>query len=118
MADDNRRTGPSKLGVSDFMAALADALSPEQYRDMEVVVKRNLASQQKIRQGIGTLQDSLDTTRLSVKYLMFDLEATRCESALLREQVLKQYDAIAERDNEIAQLRIENQLLRDLIDNS
>ena len=39
-----------------------------------------------MRQTIGELQESLDYLRLSVKYLVFDLEATRRENDYLRRQ--------------------------------
>lgn len=41
----------------------------------------------RIQAAIGELQDSLDYLRLSVKYLVFDLEATRRENAYLRRLV-------------------------------
>jgi nitric oxide reductase activation protein len=40
--------------------------------------------QEKLRRTVNTLQDSLDQLRLSVKYLVFDLEATRRENRYLR----------------------------------
>jgi uncharacterized coiled-coil DUF342 family protein len=42
---------------------------------------------EKIKQTISGLQDSLDHLRLSVKYLVFDLEATRRENEYLRSLV-------------------------------
>lgn len=38
----------------------------------------------KLRKGVDTLQESLDYLRVSVKYLLFDLEATRRENTGLR----------------------------------
>ncbi len=37
-----------------------------------------------VQQSVGELQEALDYLRLSVKYLVFDLEATRRENAYLR----------------------------------
>ena len=37
-----------------------------------------------MQKTVGELQDSLDYLRLSVKYLVFDLEATRRENQYLR----------------------------------
>ena len=37
-----------------------------------------------MQQSVGELQEALDYLRLSVKYLVFDLEATRRENAYLR----------------------------------
>ena len=39
---------------------------------------------EKLQQSVVGLQDSLDYLRLSVKYLLFDLEATRRENEYLR----------------------------------
>jgi len=39
---------------------------------------------QRIQMSVTELQESLDHLRLSVKYLVFDLEATRRENAYLR----------------------------------
>jgi len=40
-----------------------------------------------VKSTVNDLQDSLDFLRLSVKYLIFDLEATRRENAYLRKMV-------------------------------
>ena len=37
-----------------------------------------------LRKGVSRLQESLDYLRISVKYLVFDLEATKRENAHLR----------------------------------
>ncbi|MEX0877059.1 MAG: hypothetical protein WD114_06330 [Phycisphaerales bacterium] len=42
------------------------------------------ARHQRMKKTITELQDSLDHLRLSVKYLVFDLEATRRENKYLR----------------------------------
>ena len=41
---------------------------------------------------IGELQESLDYLRLSVKYLVFDLEATRRENKYLRSLIETRHD--------------------------
>lgn len=41
----------------------------------------------KLQQAVSSLQDSLDYLRLTVKYLLFDLEATRRENAHLRKML-------------------------------
>jgi small-conductance mechanosensitive channel len=38
----------------------------------------------RMKQTVNELQDSLDYLRLSIKYLVFDLEATRRENTYLR----------------------------------
>jgi uncharacterized FlaG/YvyC family protein len=52
----------------------------------------NLAQQtqerhQKLRKTVNDLQESLDYLRLSIKYLVFDLEATRRENTYLRKMI-------------------------------
>lgn len=41
----------------------------------------------RLRKTVGELQESLDYLRLSIKYLVFDLEATRRENAYLRKML-------------------------------
>lgn len=43
----------------------------------------------RIKTSVGELQESLDYLRLSVKYLVFDLEATRRENRYLRRMLEK-----------------------------
>ncbi len=38
----------------------------------------------RLRKSVGSLQESLDYLRVSVKYLLFDLESTRRENAYLK----------------------------------
>ena len=47
------------------------------------LICRNRAYQEKLAKSSESLQDSLDFLRLSVKYLLFDLDATRRENATL-----------------------------------
>ena len=44
----------------------------------------------KMKKTMGDLQESLDYLRLSIKYLVFDLEATRRENKYLRDMMNKQ----------------------------
>lgn len=39
---------------------------------------------ERLKRTVGSLQESLDYLRLSIKYLVFDLEATRRENGYLR----------------------------------
>ena len=54
------------------------------------------ARKERITKSVGELQESLDYLRLSVKYLIFDLEATRRENAYLR-KMIEQSNREAER---------------------
>jgi chromosome segregation ATPase len=42
---------------------------------------------ERLRQTVNSLQESLDYLRLSIKYLVFDLEATRRENGYLRKML-------------------------------
>jgi len=42
------------------------------------------ATHERLRKTVSSLQESLDYLRLSIKYLVFDLEATRRENKYLR----------------------------------
>lgn len=44
----------------------------------------------KMKKTVNDLQESLDYLRLSIKYLVFDLEATRRENQYLRDMISKQ----------------------------
>lgn len=50
----------------------------------QYLTKEAMERQEKLKRTVGTLQESLDHLRLSVKYLVFDLEATRRENRYLR----------------------------------
>ena len=43
-----------------------------------------------MKKTVSDLQESLDYLRLSIKYLVFDLEATRRENKYLRDMLNKQ----------------------------
>jgi hypothetical protein len=45
---------------------------------------------EKLKKTVSCLQEALDCLRLSVKYLMFDLEATRRENGQLRKTLEEQ----------------------------
>jgi septal ring factor EnvC (AmiA/AmiB activator) len=42
---------------------------------------------ERLKEAVGNLQESLDYLRLSIKYLVFDLEATRRENHYLRQML-------------------------------
>ena len=45
---------------------------------------------ERLRRTVTSLQDSIDYLRLSIKYLLFDLEATRRENGYLRKMLEEQ----------------------------
>jgi len=60
------------------------ALPGPQREQLEKLADETRRRHEKLRQTVGALQDSLDQLRLSVKYLVFDLEATRRENRYLK----------------------------------
>lgn len=60
-------------------------LPPEQRACMEQLADATQRRRDRISHSVTELQESLDFLRLSVKYLVFDLEATRRENSYLRQ---------------------------------
>ena len=56
-------------------------------RPLEQLADDARQRRERIKLSISELQESLDYLRLSVKYLVFDLEATRRENSYLRKLV-------------------------------
>lgn len=54
---------------------------------LEDMAQKTKARHQKLKKTVGDLQESLDYLRLSIKYLVFDLEATRRENRYLRKML-------------------------------
>ena len=81
------------MNEQDFQAKLGELITqidqlPEGQRaELHKLAEETKARHEKIRTTIRGLQDSLDYLRLSVKYLVFDLEATRRENDYLRKVV-------------------------------
>jgi hypothetical protein len=57
------------------------------------------ARRDRVQNSMGELQEALDYLRLSVKYLVFDLEATRRENAYLR-RIIEQSNRSRPREDE------------------
>ena len=72
-------------------AAKPKASLPESERgELTQLAEETKTRHERMRKTIGELQDSLDYLRLSVKYLVFDLEATRRENQYLRKLLDRQ----------------------------
>lgn len=70
-----------KLG--DLISQIDD-LPPEQQDAVKAMADQTKVRHEKLRKTVKDLQESLDYLRLSIKYLVFDLEATRRENQYLR----------------------------------
>ena len=75
----------------NFQAKLAELINkigdlPEDQRPhLERLAAETQNRHERMKKTLGELQESLDYLRLTVKYLVFDLEATRRENKYLRE---------------------------------
>lgn len=54
---------------------------------LQQLAEQTKQRRERIQASVSELQESLDYLRLSIKYLVFDLEATRRENAYLRKLV-------------------------------
>lgn len=78
------------MNEQEFQTKLGDLIQqigklPEQERGpLEQVATETRIRHDKVKKTISDLQESLDYLRLSIKYLVFDLEATRRENQYLR----------------------------------
>ncbi len=80
----NEETFQQKLAE---LVAEIDSL-PNQERDkLMILVRETQERHEKIRESVGKAQEGLDFLRLSIKYLLFDLEATRRENKQLRKML-------------------------------
>jgi hypothetical protein len=77
-------TFQAKLG--ELMSEISTLPANERAK-LEALAKETQARHAELKKSLGSLQDSLDWLRLSVKYLVFDLEATRRENAYLRQML-------------------------------
>ena len=66
-------------------------LPASQRKKLELLAQETKQRHAELRKSVTNLQESLDYLRLSIKYLLFDLEATRRENSYLR-QLLEDTD--------------------------
>lgn len=82
----------------EFHAKLGELLKqidqlPEAERErLEGLASETRQRHERMKDTVSKLQESLDYLRLSVKYLVFDLEATRRENQYLRRMLKRTND--------------------------
>lgn len=69
--------------LSELMGQIS-TLPPTERAKLEELANETKTRHDKLRKTVAGLQESLDTLRLSIKYLVFDLEATRRENQYLK----------------------------------
>lgn len=78
------------MNEQDFQARLCDLMQqldslPSPAREqLQQLATETSDRHKRMKKTVSELQDSLDYLRLSIKYLVFDLEATRRENQYLR----------------------------------
>lgn len=81
------------MDEATFQTKLAELMKeistlPKSERDkLTAMAHDTQARHTKLQKTVHNLQESLDYLRLSIKYLVFDLEATRRENSYLRKMV-------------------------------
>jgi len=75
---DHQQIGPLPHDMIELTKAI-EALPAEQRLSIEPVLARVIESTQRRRRILTLVQEALSQLRLDMKYLMFDLEATRRE---------------------------------------
>lgn len=93
------------MNEKSFQTKLAELMSeistlPKAERDkLTELAEQTRTRHAKLKKTVSELQESLDYLRLSIKYLVFDLEATRRENKYLR-KMLEQSNTPQDDDNE------------------
>jgi hypothetical protein len=72
--------------INDLLSNVGDIPTPQRDKIL-FLARKNNEHYQVLQSKISGLQNSLDYLRLGVKYMIFDLEATRRENMTLRKQV-------------------------------
>jgi len=62
-------------------------LPATQRKKLELLAQQTKERHEELKKSVSSLQESLDYLRLSIKYLLFDLEATRRENSYLRKML-------------------------------
>jgi len=69
------------------LVAEIGTLPVEERAKLELLAEQTKQRHADLKKTVHSLQESLDFLRLSIKYLVFDLEATRRENAYLRKML-------------------------------
>ena len=81
------------MNEETFQRKLAELIAeigtlPAGERDkLAILAAQTRKRHNQLKQTVSTLQESIDFVRLSIKYILFDLEATRRENQYLRKML-------------------------------
>ena len=72
--------------LNELVREIGTVPSPRK-KKLIIIGKKGTAPQKQLGNSITRLQDSLDYLRVSIKYILFDLESTRRENTYLRKML-------------------------------
>ncbi|MFQ5463087.1 MAG: hypothetical protein ACE5E5_10740 [Phycisphaerae bacterium] len=78
------------MNEETFQRKLAELIAeigtlPESERGkLEMLAEQTRQRHRQLKETVSSLQENIDFVRMSIKYILFDLEATRRENAQLR----------------------------------
>jgi chromosome segregation ATPase len=72
--------------LAELMVEISTLPQTERQK-LQQLAEETRVRHERLRQTVSSLQESLDYLRLSIKYLVFDLEATKRENGYLRKML-------------------------------
>ena len=75
--------------ISEIVAEIGSLPEPDRAK-LALLAEETKQRHQELKKTVNSLHESIDFLRLSIKYLLFDLEATRRENAYLRKLLEEQ----------------------------
>ncbi len=75
-----------KQQLNELVAEIRSLPEPERQK-LTLLAEQTKARHQELRKTVSSLHESIDFLRLSIKYMLFDLEATRRENTYLRKML-------------------------------
>ncbi len=75
--------------LSEIVAEIGSLPEPDRAK-LALLAEETKHRHQELKKTVNSLQESIDFLRLSIKYLLFDLEATRRENSYLRKMLEEQ----------------------------
>jgi len=86
MQERSMTEGEFQTKLAEIMGEIS-TLPPTERQKLEKLASETRQRHERLRQTVSSLQESLDYLRLSIKYLVFDLEATGRENTYLRKML-------------------------------
>ncbi len=80
----DEQTFQTRLG--ELMAEI-DSLPSGEKEKLQLLAEETRQRREELKKTVSNLHESIDFLRLSIKYLLFDLEATRRENSYLRKML-------------------------------